>query len=144
MEAARYGPKLDKLYRILLALTSALCLPTVIITALSAPLTLTLTLPVTLFAGYFFVSPLFGYVELRQSTVFIKYGFFLKKEIAYSSIRSLEIQRRFYSDSMLSLKQAMEHINIKYARFDITSVSVTDNRRLLEEIEMRRAALKRF
>ena len=36
-------------------------------------------------------------------------------------------ERKFYAESMMSLKNAFEHINIKYNAFDVTTVSVVDN-----------------
>jgi len=94
---------------------------------------------VSLFVGYFLVSPLFGYVELREDGLYIKYGIFLKKTISYESIRGVKIESRFYSDSMMSLKLSYEHINIKYNKFDVTTVSVRDNYRLVELIGERAA-----
>ncbi len=92
---------------------------------------------VDLFTLYFLVSPLSGYVELRENSLFIKYGFFLKKEIPYSTIRGIEKQRKFYSESMLSLKGAVEHVNIKYNSFDVTTVSVKENDAFLTELQSR-------
>jgi hypothetical protein len=39
---------------------------------------------------------------------------------------------------MLSLKNALEHVNIKYNNFDIVSVSVVDNDGFIEELNTRR------
>ena len=86
---------------------------------------------------YFLISPLFGYVELREDTLFIKLGFFMKREIPYKSIRGTAKARKFYSDSMLSLKNSFEHVNIKYNRFDIMSMSVKDNDEFIKDLEER-------
>ena len=109
-------------------------------TALSvfAPLALLIMILVDIFTFYFLISTLFGYVELREKSVFIKFGFLLKKEIPYDKIRGTVKERRFYSDSMRSLKNAIEHVNIKYNSFDVVTVSVMDNDKLIEEIERRR------
>ena len=89
------------------------------------------------FSFYFIISPLFGYVELRPSGMFIKYGFFMRKEIPYNKIRAVEKERKFYSESMMSLKNAFEHLNIKYNLYDVTAVSVVGNDELKEELELR-------
>ena len=96
-----------------------------------------LTLLVDVFVFYFLISPLFGYVELREDSVFIKFGLLLKREIPYGKIRGVTEERKFYADSMLSLKNALVHINIKYNSFDMVSVSVVGNGELKEEIEAR-------
>ena len=46
-------------------------------------------------------------------------------------------ERKPYTDTMLSLKNAMEHVTIKYNKFDITAVSVTDNDDLIINIKAR-------
>jgi hypothetical protein len=94
-------------------------------------------IPVDLFTLYFFASPFFAYVELREKTLFIKYGFFSKREIPYESIRELKKDRRFYSESMLAIKNSMDHVNIKYNRFDVTSVSVVGNDGFVEKLTAR-------
>ena len=38
---------------------------------------------------------------------------------------------------MMSLKNALEHVNIKYNAFDVTTVSVVGNRDLIKEINER-------
>jgi len=144
MQVKRFRPKIDKLYRILLTVTNALCLPLLFIPTLFSPVTLFITLPLFVFVNYFFVSPLFGYVELRETELFIKYGFFLKKTIPYAKIRSAEKERKFYCESMMALKNALEHVNIKYNTYDVTTVSVEDNDAFIEELCRRTAAGKRL
>ncbi len=136
MRTKRYNPKIDKLYY-LIAIPTAILL--IVFTALSALVAkmIFVMLPVDVFAAYFLVSSLFGYVELRENTLFIKYGFILKKEIPYSKIRGVELTRKWYSHSMLSLKNSLEHVNIKYNSFDVTSVSVKDNETFIKELESR-------
>ena len=138
MERLKFKPAFDKLYL-------SIVIPTVIIMgALSllpmfspAPAILFVIVPCDLLVLYFLLSPVFGYVELRERCVFIKFGFFLKREIAYSDIRGIERARKFYADSMVSLKGAFEHVNIKYARFDIVSVSVNGSDAFVKELENR-------
>jgi hypothetical protein len=38
---------------------------------------------------------------------------------------------------MVSLKNAIEHVNIKYNSFDVTTVSVVDNDGFIEELKER-------
>ncbi len=133
-----FKPRVDRLYFIIL-------IPTLIIilgaTALAffAPTALFITVPVDLFVLYFFISPLFGRVELREESVYIKYGFIMGREIPYAKIRAVEKERKPYSETMMSLKSAMEHVNIKYNSFDVTCVSVVENDELIEELSSRMA-----
>lgn len=132
----RFKPLVDKLYYIIMIPTVALLVALTALAALS-PASLLLSIPVDLFVIWFFVSPLFGYVELRENSLYIKYGLILKKEIPYDKIVSVEKERRFYSESMMSLKNAIEHVNIRYNRYDLTCVSVVGNDALIEAIEDR-------
>ena len=139
MENKKFRPALDKLFWIILIPTAALMLCVTVLPSvfLFHPLMLLFSILTDLFVGYFFLSPLFGYVELCETSVFIKYGFFMKKEIPYEKIRGTETVRRFYADSMVALKNGMEHVNIKYNAFDVITVSVTDCDALIEAIEER-------
>lgn len=138
----RYRPLIDKTYVCIWAFTLALTLSGVIL-ACFEPMALFIMVPTFLFVLYFLISPLFGYVELREETVFIKFGFFLEREIPYSKIRGVTKERKFYSDSMLALKNAMEHVNIKYNTFDLLSVSVADSDSLIDELNKRKLELSR-
>ena len=133
----RFRPKLDKLFWIISSILLAIVIG-ITVTAIFMPITLWVIIPTDLFILYFVLSPLFGYVELREKTVFIKFGFFLSREIPYSKIRGTESVRKFYSDSMLSLKNSLDHVNIKYNTFDMVSVSVKDNDELIRKIEQNR------
>lgn len=132
----KFKPLVDKLYYIIMIPTVTLL---VVLTAVAAisPVSLLASIPVDLFVIWFFVSPLFGYVELRENSLYIKYGLILKKEIPYDKIVRVEKERRFYSESMMSLKNALEHVNIRYNRYDLTCVSVVGNDELIEEIDRR-------
>jgi hypothetical protein len=134
MKAKRFNPKIDKLFWILCGLTNAVCVPLLFIPPLFSLATLFIIFPLFIFINYFFVSPLFGYVELRENELFIKYGFVLKRNIPYDKIRSATKERKFYTDSILSLKNAMEHVTIKYNTYDVTAVSVTDNDAFISEL----------
>ena len=106
------------------------------LTALATPhiASLLITLAVDLLVIYLHVSPLFGYVELGESCLIIKFGFFLKREIPYFKIRGPELGRGIVSDSMLSLKCALEHVKVRYNTFDVVTVSVVGNEELAERI----------
>ena len=137
MKNQRYLPLIDRMFVILVVSILAIVLTPTIICGIEAPSTLFITIPILLFSLYFIVSPLFGYVELGEESLFIRYGFIMTKEITYDSIRCLEIERKVISPSVMSVKNALEHVNIKYNRFDITSVSVRGNRTFTEEINSR-------
>lgn len=136
MTMKRYKPKIDKLYYLIAVPTSMLLIVFTVLSAL-VPKMIFLMLSVDVFAAYFLLSSLFGYVELREKTLFVKYGFVLKREIPYSKIRGIEAERKWYSHSMLSLKNSLEHVNIKYNSFDVTCVSVKDNDAFIKELEER-------
>ena len=132
----KFKPKIDKLTYIIYSISLAAIIG-VSLVAIFEPSTLWVLVPADLLVLYFLISPLFGYVELREKSVFIKFGFFLKREIPYSKIRGTESVRKFYSDSMLSLKNSLDHVNIKYNTFDMVSVSVSDNGELIRELAAR-------
>lgn len=136
MEKKRYLPLIDKLFFIVSIPTLILVGAGVAISVYSIP-ALLIMCAIALFVLYVLISPLFGYVELGESSLVIKYGFFLKKDIPYTSIRDITRERKFYSDSMLSLKNSLDHVNIKYNKFEITSVSVKNNDEFIAELEKR-------
>ena len=140
MERIRFKPRFDRLFAVTVILTAAimLALTLFIIFGLPfAPYTLLTILATDIFVFYFVVSPIFGYVELREETVFIKFGFILKREIPYKKIRGFGRERKWYADSILALKNSLDHVNIKYNTFDTVSVSVKDNDALIMAIEAR-------
>ena len=132
----RYKPKVDGLFFAVFIPTTVMLIGGMVLSFFE-PTALFIMIPVFVFSEYFLISPLFGYVELRENELLIKYGFFMKKEIPYSKIRSAEKQRKWYSETMLSLKNSMEHVNIKYNTFDVTAVSVKDNDGFLIELGTR-------
>ena len=140
MENEKFKPKFDILYYSTLIFSAVILIGVSLIGVIfdGALSILFVTVPTTLLIGYFLLSPVFGYVELREKCVFVKFGFFASREIPYSKIRGTVIERKLYSDSMMSLKNSIEHLNIKHGTFDVTSVSVLDNAKLAEKIEERR------
>ena len=137
MESKRYNPLIDKFYYVFATITFAIVASPVLICGIVAPTTLFITIPILLFSLYFLITPLTGFVELRESTLYIRYGFIMTKEIAYTKIRSIEKDRTAISPSLVSLKNALEHVNIKFNTFDITTVSVKDNDSFIEELKKR-------
>ena len=137
MATKRFKPQIDTVLPIIWVPT-LLILTVGTVISLCSVIPLLIMIATDLFSLYFMISPLFGYVELREHTVYIKFGFLTCREIEYNRIRAIETERKFYSESMLSLKCAYEHINIKYNSFDVVTVSVKDNAELVAELEKRR------
>ena len=136
MKNQRFKPLFDKTYKsIWISLSVLMILFTLL--AVFEPTALFVMIPTDLFVFYFLITPLFGYVELREKSVFIRFGLILKREIPYEKIRGITKERKFYSDSMLALKNAMEHVNIKYNTFDVMSVSVMESGAFAQELEKR-------
>ncbi len=134
----RYRPLVDRLFWITTIIAVSLLLGvTVAVCFYPDGLAIAIVLAVDLLTLYVVISPLFGYVELREKTVFIKFGLILKKEILYDKIRGVKKERRCYSESIISLKSAMEHVDIKYDGFQVVTVSVVDNDSLIEQIKSR-------
>lgn len=136
MENKKYKPLIDKLFWLI-------WIPTVIMliigTAISfvSVIAFVLLLATDIFTFYFIVTSLVGYVELREKTLFVKFGFILKREIPYSMIMGISKERKLYTDSMLSIKNSMEHVRIKYNKFDVICVSVVDNDEFIDELKKR-------
>lgn len=134
MEKKIFKPAYDKTYIAIWIITGVIvAVPTVF--AVFEPVALAVMIPTDLFVLYFMISPLFSYVELRESSVFIRFGIFLKKEIPYGKIRGITKERRFYSDSTVSIKTSLDHVNIKYNTFDVVSVSVADADSFISKLE---------
>ena len=134
----RYRPLVDRLFWITTIIAVSLLLGvTVAVCFYPDGLAIAIVLAVDLLTLYVVISPLFGYVELREKTVFIKFGLILKKEILYDKIRGVKKERRCYSESIISLKSAMEHVDIKYDGLQVVTVSVVDNDSLIEQIKSR-------
>lgn len=136
MDNKRFKPKIGRMFY-------AVWIPTAVLLAVAtwvsyaAPIGFAIILATDVFTLYFLLTSLFGYVELREKTVFVKFGFLTKKEIPYTSIRDVTKERKLYSDSTVSLKYTLEHVNIKYNRFDVISVSVVENDELISDLRKR-------
>ena len=123
----KYRVKVDRLFYWLFIPITAILLGVTVTLGILDAVALAIILPIDLFILYFLVSPLFGYCELREDTLFIRYGLIITRSIPYEKIRAIEKKRAFYTYSMLSLKCSFSHIDIKYNRFDVTSVGVVDS-----------------
>ena len=132
----RYKPLIDKMFWII-SIPTLLLMAALTVIAVFDTVALIVVGVVDLAVIYLLVSPLFGYVELREESLYIKYGLILKKEIPYSRIRGAAKERRWYADSMLSLKNALDHVNIKHNSFDVTTVSLVDNDEFIEQLNFR-------
>ena len=140
MKNKRYKPKLDKYFWFIwIPLIIYLTIGTLL--SIHTPIALIIFLLTELFCLYFMISSLVGYVELRENSVYIKFGFIIKRDILYTKIRELNKERRVITYSYLSLKNALEHVNIKYNKYDMVTVSVIDNDELIKEINKRKEAL---
>ena len=139
MKNARSKPQIDRLFWFIW-MPTVILLAVGMVIACASTVALLIMLATDIFTLYFLISPLFGYVELRERTMYIKFGFFTSREIEYSRIRSVNTERKWYSESMLSLKCAYEHVNIKYGSFDVVTVSVDSNAALAAGLELRSKA----
>ena len=136
MSTKRYKPMFDKVFWFVwMPLIIYLLIMTVI--SLFEPYAIIVMVLTDLFCLFFMLSPFAGYVELRESSLYIRFGFILKREIAYNKIRELNKEKRFMTQSIPSLKNAMEHVNIKYNKYNIVAVSVIGNDELIEELNER-------
>ena len=136
MQNLRLRPKIGKMFYIIWIPTVAFLSVMTLISAVEL-FAFLIMLATDIFTLYFLFTSLVGYVEFDEKILFVKFGFFLKREIPYAKIRSVDLERKFYADSMLSIKNTMEHVNIRYNRFDVISVSVVDNDRLINELKRR-------
>lgn len=132
----KYKPKVDKLFYILLVVLNVLSLTILIIPQLFylSFESFIFSIIVILFINYFLISPLFGYVEIKETSIFIKYGIILKKEIPFNKIKKLELKKKWYSDSILALKCSIEHVDITFNSYDKTCVSVKENDIFIEDV----------
>lgn len=132
----KYKPKIDKLFYIMLVVINVLSLTILIIPQLFylSFESFIFSIIVILFINYFLISPLFGYIEIKETSIFIKYGIILKKEIPFNKIKKLELKKKWYSDSILALKCSIEHVEITFNSYDKTCVSVKENDIFIEDV----------
>lgn len=133
MEKKRYKPAIDKLFYAIWIPTSILMITVTVISFYELGAFI-LMLAVDVFTFYFMISSLVGYVELRMNSVFVKFGFIIKREIPYDKIRKIAKERKIMSNTYLSLKNSLDHVSIKYNKYDEIVVSVINNDDLIKEL----------
>jgi hypothetical protein len=133
MEIKRYKPAIDKLFYAIWIPTSILMITATVISFYELGAFI-LMLAVDVFTFYFMISSLVGYVELRMNSVFVKFGFIIKREIPYDKIRKIAKERKIMSNTYLSLKNSLDHVSIKYNKYDEIVVSVINNDDLIKEL----------
>jgi hypothetical protein len=133
MEKKRYKPAIDKLFYAIWIPTSILMITATVISFYELGAFI-LMLAVDVFTFYFMISSLVGYVELRMNSVFVKFGFIIKREIPYDKIRKIAKERKIMSNTYLSLKNSLDHVSIKYNKYDEIVVSVINNDDLIKEL----------
>ena len=74
MQRKRFKPLIDKMFWIISIPLCVLMTAFTVFATILQPSMLFFMLTVDAFVAYFLISPLWGYVELREHTVFIKYG----------------------------------------------------------------------
>ena len=137
----KFKPRVDKYYLWIAIPTEIFLIVMTVMTVVHFTL---FGLIVMLFAlalsSFFILSPvLFGYAELRDDELFVDFGVFIKRSIPYSKIRSVEKKHRFYSESMLSLKCAIDHVDVKYNSFDMISLSLKEEAKFIEELNRKKS-----
>ena len=88
-----------------------------------------------IFTFYFMISSLIGYCKFKEETLYIRFGFILKIEINYKDIIEIKKERGVMTYTMLSLKNALDHITIKYNKYDFVTVSVKDNDKFIKDLK---------
>ena len=136
METKRFKPLVDKLFFWIWIPTILLLAVATVISACGT-LAIIIMIAADLFCLYFLVSALFGYAELRETTLFVKFGFIIKREIPYYKILSMKKERKFYTETMLSLKNALDHVTVKYNHYDFIAISVVDLDEFISELALR-------
>ena len=131
----RYKPRFDRLFYGIAIFTAAVVLGALIPSFYGSGVWgIAVAAGTLLLCGYFLVSPCFGYAELREGMLFVKFGFFLSREIPYEKIYAIEKKHTMIADSILSLKNAMDHLNVKYNRFELVSLSLRDEEDFIESL----------
>ena len=134
MNINRYKPKIDKYFYFIWIPLATLLIAGTILSTISIP-ALIILLCTDVLTFYFMVSSLVAYVELRENTLFIKFGCILKREIPYDKIIDIKKDRRVITYSMLAIKNSLEHIDIKYNKYDFVTVSVKDNDKFIKDLK---------
>lgn len=138
MENKVYKPLFDKSFYIIWIPTLILLAVATFISA-SAVVALLILIAADVFTLYFLFSSLSAYAELREDCLYIKFGFIIKREIPYSSIRGVKKEHKIIAETIFSIKNALDHVVIKYNKFDAVTVSVKENDSFISALEERMA-----
>lgn len=136
MENKVYKPLIDKSFYIIWVPTLILLAVSTVI-ATSAAAALLILIATDVFTLYFLFSSLSAYAELREDCLYIKFGFLIKREIPYSKIRGLKKEHKIIAETIFSIKNALDHVVIKYNKFDAVTLSVKDNDSFIRALEER-------
>lgn len=134
----KFKTKFDLFHIMILLITELIMLPFVIISLIdkSYGAAIISAIPGILIA-LLWISMASAYAVLEDDSLFIKYGFVFKKRIPYNKIRSIEKKKKWYSESLLGMKNSLVHVDIKYNTYDITCVSLKDNDLFIDELTKR-------
>lgn len=88
-----------------------------------------------LIAELLMISTLFGYVRLDETALYIRFGFFARKKIAYSRIRHIEKKQGLFRESLFSLNTAKEYIRIDYGESKFLTVSIRQPDDFIEKLK---------
>ena len=137
----KFRPRVDKYYLWIAIPTEIFLIVMTVMTLVHFTLFGLIVMLIALaLSSFFILAPIFfGYAELRDDELFVDFGVFIKRSIPYSRIRAIEKKRRFYSESMLSLKCAIDHVDIKYNRFDVLSLSLCNEDKFIAELNKKTA-----
>lgn len=81
------------------------------------------------------ISTLFGYARLDSSALYIRFGFFTHKKIAYSRIKKIERKKGLlFCESLLSLNTAAEYIRIEYDEKNYLTISIRNSEDFMEKL----------
>ena len=133
MEKMRFKPKFDRLYWLITIPTSLFILAAIVMCAIVGE-GLIIMIPVSALTFYFLFIPFFTYAELTDEGLYIKYGAFIKRTIPYKSIRKIEKGRGIIGEAMLSMKNALDHVTVRYNRFDMTVLSLKSEDIFVKEL----------
>ena len=141
MNKKKYKPLIDKYFYCIWIPLSILLITFTVFSIAELP-ALLIMLATDIFTFYFMFSSLLGYCQLRENTLYVKFGFILKREIKYEDILELKKERGVMTYTMLSLKNALDHITIKYNKYDLIAISIKNQEEFILELEKKIAKAK--
>ncbi len=134
----KFKPKIDAYFIVPFCIaTIILLIPTILGFVFNNIAQGIFTICILLFVDYLLLSPLFGFVQFEEKNLYIKYGLIIKKRIPYDKISTIKIEKKLYSECLLSLKTSVEHMHITYNLYDTTCISLKETDAFLEEVARR-------